>query len=439
MRELLPEEFLAEAHQAAGVRRNNSLYTSLTVMCLMMVQRLHGGASLEYGVMALLRGLPASFWPRPCKRLRRWQEEAKGPSGNTAAYNQARQALSVSVVEQSCDRMFEQLAARMEESGVDEPRRAFLLDGSSVRAPHTAALCEVYPPGSNRHGDGHWPVLRMLVAHDLYTGLAMRPEWGAMFGDEAVSEQGLLERAIDRLPAGSTLLGDCNFGVFSVAWAAHQRQHPILLRLTAQRAKRLAGEPLRDGIDRAIVWKPSKDDRRTHPDLPVDACVSGRLIVRQVQPDNGATPFLLALFTTLEGPQQPILALYGRRWEIETDLRTLKSELCLDQLTCATPDMVAKEIDIAVAAYNLVRAMIVQASKESGIAPRRYSFTRVRLILETFAPALASAPDRHAADKIFAQMMRYIQQARLPRRKRQRPSYPREVWSRGGTFPNRKA
>jgi putative transposase len=438
LRELLPEEFLAEAHQAAGVRRNNSLYTTLVVMCLMMAQRLHGGASQEYAVMELLQSLPASFWPRPSKLVRRWQQDGEGPSGNTAAYNQGRQALPNSVVGQSYDHMLDQLIARVDQRGAGEQKRAFVLDGSSVRTAHTARLCELYPPGSNQHGQTHWPVLRILVAHDLYTGLAMRPEWGAMYGDNAVSEQKLLERAVDRLPAGSTVLGDSNFGVFSVAWALHQRGHPLLLRLTTERAKRLAGEPLRDGIDRAVVWRPSSADRRAHPDLPADACIKGRLIVRQVQPDNGAAPFLLALFTDIEGPQEAVLALYGQRWNIETDLRTLKTELRLDQLTCATPDMVSKEIEIALAAYNLVRAMIVTASQQSGVAPRRYSFTRVRTILEAFAPALASAPDPEAARKIHAQMMRYIQQAKLPRRNRKRLSYPREVWPGGEKFPSRK-
>jgi putative transposase len=438
LRALLPEDFLAEAHQTAGVRRNNSLYTPLVTMCLMMMQRLHGGASLEYAVMELLRGLPASFWPAPCKRVLRWQQDGEGPSGNTAAFNQARQTLSASVVEQSCDHITDQLAAGMNQTGTEEQIRAFILDGSSVRTAHSAELCKLYPPAPNQHGEGHWPVLRVLVAHDLHTGLAMRPEWGAMFGEEAVSEQKLLERAIGRLPAGSTVLGDANFGVFSVAWAAQQRQHPVLLRLTAQRAKRLAGEPLRDGIDVAMVWQPSRDDRRAHPSLPADACLKGRLIVRQVQPDNGAAAFLLALFTTLEGPQEAILALYGKRWYIETDLRTLKSQLRLDQLTCATADMVAREINIATAAYNLVRAMIVLASQQSGIPPRQYSFTRVRLILQSFAPAIANAPDSEAAEKTFAQMMRYVQQAKLPRRKRKRPSYPRQRWSKGATFPNRE-
>ena len=122
----------------------------------------------------------------------------------------------------------------------------------------------------------------------------------------------------------------------------------------------------------------------------------------------------------------------------QTDLRTLKSTLQLDQLTCSTPDMVAKEIHMAMAAYNLVRAMIALASQQSGVPPRGYSFTKVRRIVETFAPALADAPDEKAAKRIFDQMMTYVQQSKLPTRKRKRPSYPRAVWKRGGTFPNHK-
>ena len=408
-------------------------------MWLLVTQRLQGGAPLEAAVLELLRGLPTSFWPKPCKRIRQWREDGKAPSSHTGAYNQARQALPLSMVEQSCDRIFEQLIARMDQTASQPARRAFVVDGSSMRMADSPVLRELYPPGSNQHGEAHWPLLRVLVAHDLRTGLAMRPQWGAMHGENAVSEQELLEKAIDLLPSGSTVIGDANFGVFTVAYAAAQRQHPALLRLTPNRAQHLlAGETLRDGIDRTLVWRPSAKERRNHPDLPADACVSGRLVARQVQPSNGASPFLLTLFTSLPSPPPEIFELYGQRWAIETDLRTLKSTLCLDQLTCSTPNMVAKEIDIAMTAYNLVRAMIGLASAQSGVPPRGYSFTKVRRIVQTFAPVLADAPDPQTARRIFGQMMKYVQQSKLPRRKRKRASYPREVWKRGATFPNRK-
>jgi hypothetical protein len=243
---------------------------------------------------------------------------------------------------------------------------------------------------------------------------------------------------MERLPSGSTVIGDCNFGIFSVAYTATQAHHGVVLRLTTARAQRLAGAPLRDGIECRITWKPSRDDRRSHPELPLGASVAGRLIVREVQPDNGGVPFLLPLFTTLELSESEMLAIYGQRWNIETDLRTLKSTLRLDQLTCFSPDMVAKEIDLGIAAYNLVRAVTCLAAQQSGLAPRGYSFTRVRRIVQTFAPVIAAASDPLEAKRIFDQMMEHVGQAKLPRRRRKRPTYPRKVWNRGEKFPSRQ-
>jgi hypothetical protein len=406
-------------------------------MWLLVGQRLDAGAPMEAALMKFLRGLPADFWPEPCKRIREWVQDGKAPSSNTAGYSKARLQLPLSMVEQSCDHIFQQLITQLDGGESEGTSRAFLLDGSTMRMPHNPALRKLYPPGSNQHGEAHWPILRILVAHDLHTGLAVRPEWGAMYGPDAVSEQELLERAIERLPSGSTIVGDANFGVFSVAYVATQRAHPVVLRLTPDRARYLAGEELRDGIDRSLVWKPSRGDRRTHPELPEDACVQGRLIVRKVQPE-GKEPFLLALFSSLHTSTSEAVELYGTRWAIETDLRTLKSQLHLDQLTCTTPEMVAKEIDMGITAYNLVRGMIALASQQSGIAPRGYRFTKVRRILEIFGPELAKAPNEEAANRILDQMMRYIQQAKVPNRKRPRPSYPRAVWKTRDTFPRRK-
>jgi len=73
---------------------------------LLVVQRLHGGSSLETAVIELLRGLPASFWPRPCKRIRDWREHGKTPSSNTGAYNQARQSLPLSFVQKAATTFF---------------------------------------------------------------------------------------------------------------------------------------------------------------------------------------------------------------------------------------------------------------------------------------------------------------------------------------------
>jgi len=428
---LLPAEFISEALRQAEIRENNRVYTSAVVMWLMVLQRLQSQGTLETAVLELLRNLPSRFWSRPCKRLMEATGEGVANlSSHTGAYNQARRGLSVPVVEKCCDRVFEQLLA------TEEARKpAFFLDGTTLRTRHTKALAKAFPPTTNQHGVSHWPILRMLVAHDLYTGLAMRPAWGPVNGKQAVSEQALLEQVIGRLPEGSIVSGDANFGVFSVAYAATQQRHGVVLRLTAVRARHLAGRELRDGMEQRVVWKPSRDDRRAHPELPAQAAVEGRLIVRQVQPNNGGAAFLLALFTTIPGTAEEIVQLYGYRWNIEVDLRTLKGQLRLEELTCATPLMVAKEIDLAMMSYNLVRAVMYLSAREAGIQPRAFSFTKVRNVLNAFLPLIDATSDASRARKLTRDMLHYLEQAKLSRR--QRRSSPRAVWPKPKSYPAR--
>jgi len=207
--------------------------------------------------------------------------------------------------------------------------------------------------------------------------------------------------------------------------------------LTRVRAQSLAGGPLQDGSDRRIQWRPTREDRRSHPQLPKDAVVSGRLIVRQVQPSNGAAPFLLALFTTLEDSPEQVVELYGKRWNIEVDLRHLKGTLRLEELTCTSVEMVAKEIDVAMLAYNLVRAVMYLTAQKAGLEPRGISFTQVRNVLQVFGPRIAAAADERTARKLYEDMQYYLSQCKLPQRRRS--SYPRGVWPKPKSYPARHA
>jgi len=212
---LLPPEFFAQVREQEKLRGpNNRIYTDAVVIWLMILQRLSRG-TLETAVMELLRTLPPEFWPQPCRRLQvRGEDEKPRVSGNTGSYNQARQELPLTIVEQCGDRTFLKLIEQTGRPAGASGRDAFFVDGSSLRMPDSAALRRKYPAGSNQFGKAHWPLLRIVVAHDLYSGIAMRPQWGPINGSDAVSEQGLLEQAIDRLPAGCIVLGDANFGVF---------------------------------------------------------------------------------------------------------------------------------------------------------------------------------------------------------------------------------
>ena len=98
----------------------------------------------------------------------------------------------------------------------------------------------------------------------------------------------------------------------------------VLVRLTEPRARRLTGGELSAG-DHKVVWEPTREDRRSHPDLPADARIEGRPIV--TRPAHMKED--LYLFTTLTEPAEEVTALYGERWNIETDLRSTRDEVRL--------------------------------------------------------------------------------------------------------------
>jgi hypothetical protein len=163
-----------------------------------------------------------------------------------------------------------------------------------------------------------------------------------MYGPGAVSEQALSEKAKDSLPAKSVVMGDRNFGVLWVVYAARQRGLGVVLRLTEVRARKLKPTISQTG-DWPVVWEASRWDGGKHQRLPADvSVVPGRLIAARV--GVGKSQQWLYLFTTSHRGAKDLVELYGRRWNIETDLRSLKRTVRLHHIAAKSDDMMEKEI-----------------------------------------------------------------------------------------------
>ena len=343
----------------SGRRCKRGIYSASVVLWLMILQRLQGRATLEGAVQLLLQGAAKPLL-QSCRRVRR-----KRISCRTGGYCQARQKLPKLLCKQVSQEIVERLREVLQAGAPDKPA-AFVLDGSSLELEHAPALVRLYPPALNQKGQSHWPILRVVVLHDLATGLAQQPCWGPMYGSEAVSEQALAEKAMDSLPEQSVVMGDRNFGIFSIAWAAQQRGLQVVLRLTEARARKLVGPIARAGQYR-LCWKASRFDGGKHSRLPEQAQLEGCVIAARV--GRGKSQQWLYLFSTMERPAQEIVELYGRRWNIETDLRSLKRTVQLHHIRAKSPDMMEKELLIAVSAYNLVRAVMCMAARRKRLDP----------------------------------------------------------------------
>jgi hypothetical protein len=399
--------------------RHNAVYTTAVVVWLLVYQRLHPAASLQAAVAQFLSDAGA------VSTNKRVQERTL--SANTGAYSQARSRLQLAVAEKSADHVFTTLAAN---HSPPAERRTFVLDGTTLALASRDELRRRWPPASNQHGDGVWPIGHLVVACELDSGLMLRPEVGAMYGEVPDAEVALALRLLPRIPPRSLLMADRNFGVFGFAYYAVRAGHDVLTRLSAPRFRALQkrAQPLGPGRWK-LTWTPTRDNRKTHLDLPADAAVTAYLY--EFTDRNGQT---LWVVSTLDLPLAAVADRYIRRWEVETDIRSWKTTLGCDSLRGQSVAMVLKEVAMAALAYNLVVEVRRLAAERAAIPPKRISFAGVWTLVTV---ALFSTRDRTAEQwqQDFDWALRGAAQRKLPNRPGRH--YPRQVLPRGRKFPER--
>src|SRR5260370_37611378 len=233
-----PAELFRLLQRQSGRIVRNGIYSARLVSWMMKNQRLQAGGTLARSVEELVQGRYTSLLSR-CKRVKE-----KRIGLGTGGYCQARQNLPKLLVSQIVNELIERLRQRMGKPTVEGQPRVYVLDGSSLQLEYDAELVKAYPQAQNRYGKSHRSVVRIVALHDVDTGLAERPYWGPMYGPKAVSEQALAEQAPKHVPAGSVIIGDRNFGIFSVAYPARAHSHKTVLLLTAVPPHTLHAPPI---------------------------------------------------------------------------------------------------------------------------------------------------------------------------------------------------
>jgi hypothetical protein len=422
--------FLAQVCRKHKMKVRQGIYGLTVVVWLMIFQRLNGKRTLSSAVQFLARH--AVRWqqrPDVGQRVREGRISTR-----TGGYCQARLKVPILVVNDVCDHILEHFQEQMREHLPDVPRPVFVIDGTTLQLSHERELVKAFPPGHNQHGENHWPTMLLVAFHDAHTGLATRPSWGPMYGKRAVSEQQLAREALGRLPDHAIVMGDGGFGIFIIAYTVQQSQRSMLLRLAVARAQKVLGHAdLRAGRRRKVEWKPSSHERKAHPRLAEEATVKGWVVACRNPAKKGE---LLYFFTTLDLKPKRILALYKLRWNIETDLRSLKRTVELHRVTSKTKAMVEKEVLMAICAYNVIRAVMYLAASANGLRARQLSFSTAQDAVMAAWPYLQHARSAAEFHEEVQRLIRVVAQAKLPARTSTR-SYPREIWGRGGHFPFR--
>ena len=140
-----------------------------------------------------------------------------------------------------------------------------------------------------------------------------------------------------------------------------------------RRAKRLGKN------DYLVTWerpaRPAWMDEETYERMP--ETLQLRLIHVNINQPGFRTESL-DIVTTLtdvyQYSKEDIAELYGKRWLVELDIRSIKATLGMDELRCKSPEMVRKEMWTCLLAYNLIRQKMLQSALQKGLSPRSLSF-----------------------------------------------------------------
>jgi hypothetical protein len=349
-------------------------------------------------------------------------------NAGTGAYCKARAKLS----ERFLHRLACTVGSELEDQVPDvwrwHRRRVLLLDGSTLSMPDTPANQEAYPQSRSQRPGVGFPILRWVALVGLATGAVLDSVFGPYRGKET-GETALFRKLLDTLRPGDVLVADryyCSYWMITLTLARGVdvvfRQHQ-LRRTDFRRGRRLGHN------DHVVNWtkpqRPKWMDQATYDSLP------DQLRLREVR-GSVATPGCrvrdLVVVTTLTDEQEfsreDILDLYHTRWNVEIDLRSIKTYMNMDILRCQTPAMVRKEIWAHLLAYNLVRQVMSQAAQQHQVTPRQLSFAGALQTLNEYRTPLLTA----TAEDLPA-MVRHILAAIASHRVGNRPDRcePRKV------------
>ena len=255
------------------------------------------------------------------------------------------------------------------------------------------------------------------------------------------SEQGMLHRMWDLFRPGDVLLTDRLLCSWMEIATLKARGVDSVTRLNVNRTVDFRrGKRLGKG-DHIVQW-PKPVRRRTWDRTMYDA-LPDLLTVREtrvlVERPGFRSRTIIVVTTLLDSDSitSPDLAeLYRARWNIELDLRSIKTTMQMDVLRGKTPASVHKEIWTHILAYNLIRTIMAQTATRHGLRPQTISFKATLQTLEAFQSLIDLQGHRNDSFRmtLYHELLDAIlnhcvanRPDRFEPRKRKRP-FPRVEW-----------
>lgn len=359
----------------------------------------------------------------------------RSPPDTTSPYCQARGALPTERLEEIHNAVITESERASSQADLWCGHRVLVVDGTTVTAPDTDENQKVFPQQSVQAPGCGFPILRMVALMSLATGMVM--QWAV--GPWRSHELGLLQSLWDVFKSGDVLLGDrgfCSWGI--LAQCLRRNVHGVFRVRGKHRGDFRRGKRLSKN-ERLVTWtKPKLRPRtirsREWKKLPRE--LSLRLVRSRMDIPGFRTRQVTLVTTLLDRstyPPEALSQLYFRRWAMELTLRSLKTTLQMEALSCKTPENLDREIRMHFLVHNFVRRLMSEASRRHRIPLDRISFCGSLGVARRYAEALLQVRSVKRRACLMEELYRVIADDRVPHRPGRRE--PRAVKRRPKPYP----
>jgi hypothetical protein len=328
----------------------------------------------------------------------------------------------VAVLQALLQRVTAALQPLVDTEGRWRGHRIWFIDGTGVSLPDTPPLQSAFGQPTNQAPGCGFPVARVLALFHAGTGL-LRSFLTAPLRSHEMARAALLH---PELRAGDVLVGDRAFGTFAHLYLLISRGLHGVFRMSQRRVvdftpgrslpprwntRKLTGKARSRWVrtfgpeDQVVEWykpyqRPTWMPAAQYAALPVTLAVRE---TRYAVDRPGFRVRTITLVSTLLNadayPAAALADLYRQRWSVETNLAHLKTTLGMDVLRCQTEAGVAKELAAFAIIYNLVRVVMLEASRRQGEPVGRINFVDALRWLSAASPGsplppLVVNPDR---------------------------------------------
>jgi hypothetical protein len=351
-------------------------------------------------------------------------EGLEGQSIATGGYCRARKRLPLELVRALAMQTGRELSSQGKQLWHWRDRAVKLADGTCISMPDTAKNQACYPQHLNQAPGVGFPLARLTGVICLCSGAVLGAAMGPHIGPGA-GEINLFHKLWHTLGAGDVLIGDALYSdYFTIATLQGMGVDFVFEQHGTRRTDFRRGTAL-GPREHVVSWprprtKPQWmgwEEFYAHP---------RHVQVREVRVDGRI--LVTSMLNEKEVSKHELSQLYAYRWNVELDLRNIKTTLGMDILRCRSPEMVEKELWVGLLAYNMIRVLMAEGAQQAGVHPRDLSFKHALQMWTSWPTHILSTDPQQRS--LFFTLLAQVRVGKRPKR-----CEPRAKKRRGKPFP----